>query len=193
MLFRSGSLPPASHIYLAIFGWVSPTTLSHCRADVRDGYSRYMNLIHKIARNLLLANTEPTSSTANRQNVSTPNRPRRGSHAEEATTLRHTSAEVSASEISYNAALGSVLELKRLKLVLVLTTSSEIESIKQNQISTTTVESNKRFKALDNMLHVVGLYPMAMGTRREPALTRQNPSQQSPAAVLALHDPRRVR
>ena len=54
-----GSPTPAPHIYLAIFGWVSPTTLSHCRADVRDGYSRYMNLVHKIARNLLLANTEP--------------------------------------------------------------------------------------------------------------------------------------
>ena len=54
-----GSPTPAPHIYLATFGWVSPTTLSHCRADVRDGYSWYMNLIHKIARNLLLANTEP--------------------------------------------------------------------------------------------------------------------------------------
>ena len=36
--------------------------------------------------------------------------------------------------------------------------------------------SNKRFKALDDTLHVVGLYPMAMGTRREPVPTRQNPS-----------------
>ena len=54
-----GSPPPVPHIYLAIFGWVSPTTLSHCRADVRDGYSRYMNLVHKIARKLLLANTQP--------------------------------------------------------------------------------------------------------------------------------------
>ena len=117
-----------------------------------------------------------TRSTANRQNVSTPNRPRRGSHAEEATPPRQTSAEVSARGLSYNAALESVLELKRLKLNLVLTTSSEIESIKQNQISTTTVGSNKRFKDLDNMLYVVGLYPMAMGTRREPVPTRQNPS-----------------
>ena len=117
-----------------------------------------------------------TSSTANRPNVTTPNRPRRGSQTEEATPPRQTSAEVSASGLAYNAALESVLELKRLKLDLVLTTSSEIESVKQNQISTTTVGSNKRFKALDDMLHVVGLYPMAMGTRREPVSTRHNPS-----------------
>ena len=117
-----------------------------------------------------------TSSTANRPNVTTPNRPRRGSRTEEATPPRQTSAEVSASGLAYNAALESVLELKRLKLDLVLTTSSENESIKRNQISTTTVGSNKRFKALDNMLHVVGLYPMAMGTRREPVPTRQNTS-----------------
>ena len=51
-----------------------------------------------------------------------------------------------------------------------------MDSIKQNQISTTTVGSSKRFKALDNMLHVVGLYPIAMGMRREPIPTRQNPS-----------------
>ena len=51
-----------------------------------------------------------------------------------------------------------------------------MDSIKQNQISTTTVGSNKRFKALDNMLHVVGLYPMAMGTCRKPIPTRLNPS-----------------
>ena len=81
--------------------------------------------------------------------------------------------QVSASVLSYNAALESVLELK---IDLILTISSGIESIKQNQISTTTVGSNKRFKALDNMLHVVELYPMAMGTRREPVLTQQNPS-----------------
>ena len=62
-----------------------------------------------------------TSSTANRQNPSTPNRPRRGSHAEEATPLRQTSAEVSASGLAYNAALESVLKLKRLKIDLVLT------------------------------------------------------------------------
>ena len=117
-----------------------------------------------------------TSSTANRPNVATPNRLRRGSHTEEATPLRQTSAEVSASGLAYNVALESVLELKRLKLDLVLTTSSEIESIKQNQISTTTVGSNKRYKDLDNMLYVVGLYPIAMGTRREPVPTRQNPS-----------------
>ena len=59
IIYVPGSPPSVPHIYLAIFGWVSPTTLSHCRADVRDGYSRYMNLVHKIARNLLLANTEP--------------------------------------------------------------------------------------------------------------------------------------
>ena len=65
-----------------------------------------------------------TSSTANRQNPSTPNRPRRGSHAEEATPPRQTLAEVSAPGLSYNAALESVLELKRLKLDLVLTMDS---------------------------------------------------------------------
>ena len=90
--------------------------------------------------------------------------------------LRQTSAEVSASGLTSNSALESVLELKGLKIDLVLMTAFEIESVKQNQISTTTVGSNKRFKALDNMLHVVGLYPMAMGTRREPVPTRQNPS-----------------
>ena len=95
---------------------------------------------------------------------------------EEATPLRQTSAEVSASGLSYNPAFESALELKRLQIDLVLMTSSEIESVKQNQISTTTVGSNKRFKALDNMLHVVGLYPMAMSTRREPVPTQQNPS-----------------
>ena len=88
-----------------------------------------------------------TSSTANRPNVATPNRPRRGSQTEEATPPRQTSAEVSANGLAYNAVLESVLELD-----LVLTTSSEIESVKQNQIFTTTVGSNKRFKAL----HVVG-------------------------------------
>ena len=98
-----------------------------------------------------------TSSTANRPNVATPNRPRRGSRTEEATPLRQTSVKVSASGLSSPSALKAVLELKRLKIDLVLTTSSEIESVKQNQISTTTVGSNKRFKALDNMLHVVGL------------------------------------
>ena len=72
-----------------------------------------------------------TSSTANRPNVATPNRPRRGSQTEEATPLRQTSAEVSASGLAYNAILESVLELKRLKIDLVLTTSSEIESVKQ--------------------------------------------------------------
>ena len=117
-----------------------------------------------------------TSSTANRPNLSTPNRPRRGSQTEEATLSRQTSADVSATGLAYNSALESVLELKRLKIDLVLTTSSEIESVKQNQISTTTVGSNKRFKALDNMLHIVGLYPMAMGTRREPVPPRQNAS-----------------
>ena len=117
-----------------------------------------------------------TSSTANRPNVSKPNRPRRGSHAEEATPPRQTLVEVSATGLSYNAALESVFELKLLKLDLVLTTSSQMDSIKQNQISTTTVGSNKHFEALDNMLHVVGLYPMAMGTHREPIPTRHNPS-----------------
>ena len=73
-----------------------------------------------------------TSSTANRPNVATPNRPRRGSHTKEATPLRQISAKVSASELAYNAALQSVFELKRLKIDLVLTTSSEIESVKQN-------------------------------------------------------------
>ena len=34
--------------------------------------------------------------------------------------------------------------------------------------------SRKRFKALDNMLHVVGLNPMAMGMSHEPVPTRQN-------------------
>ena len=87
-----------------------------------------------------------TSSTANRPNVATPNRPRRGSHTEEAMPLRQTSAEVSASGLISKSALKAVLELKRLKIDLVLTTSSEIESVKQNQISTTTVGSNKRFK-----------------------------------------------
>ena len=52
-----GSPLPVPHMYIAIFGWVSPTALSLCRVDVRDGYSRYMNLVHKIACNLLLANT----------------------------------------------------------------------------------------------------------------------------------------
>ena len=117
-----------------------------------------------------------TSSTANRLNVATPNRPRRGSRTEEAMPLRQTLAEVSASGLSSTSALEAVLELKRLKINLVVTTASEIESVKQNQIATTTVGSNKRFKALDNMLHVVGLYPMPMGTRHEPVPTRQNPS-----------------
>ena len=117
-----------------------------------------------------------TSSTANRPNVATPNRPRRGSRTKEAMPLRQTSEEVSASRLTSKLALEPVLELKRLKIDLVLAIASEIESVKQNQISTTTVGSNKRFKALDNMLHVVGLYPMAMGTRREPVPTRQNPS-----------------
>ena len=71
-----------------------------------------------------------TSSTANRPNVPTPNRPRRGSHAEEATPPRQTLAEVSASGLSYNAELESVLELKRLKLDLALTTSSEMDSMR---------------------------------------------------------------
>ena len=66
--------------------------------------------------------------------------------------LHQTSAEVSASGLTSNSALESVLELKGLKIDLVLMTAFEIESVKQNQISTTTVGSNKRFKALDNML-----------------------------------------
>ena len=52
------SIPPEPLIYLAIFGWVSPTTLSHCRPDVRDRYARNMNFIHKIARSMLLAVTD---------------------------------------------------------------------------------------------------------------------------------------
>ena len=117
-----------------------------------------------------------TSSTANRPNVATHNRPRRGSRTEDTMPLCQTSLEVLASGLTSHSALEAVLELKRLKIDLVLTTASEIESVNQNQISTTTVGSNKRFKALDNMLHVVGLYPIAMGTRREPVPTRQNPS-----------------
>ena len=79
-----------------------------------------------------------SSSTANRPNVPTPNQPRRGPHTEEATPPRQTPAEVSASGLTSNSALEAVFELKRLKIDLVITTSSEIESVKQNQISTTT-------------------------------------------------------
>ena len=89
-----------------------------------------------------------TSSTANPLNVATPNRPRRGSRTEEAIPLRQTSAEVSASGLSSNSALEAILELKRLKIDLVLTTASEIESVKQNQISTTTVGSTNDSKRL---------------------------------------------
>ena len=53
--------------------------------------------------------------------------------------LRQTSSEVSASGLSSTSALEAVLALKRLKIDLILTTSSEIEIFKQNQISTTTV------------------------------------------------------
>ena len=74
-----------------------------------------------------------TSSTANRPNVATPNRPRRGSHTEKAMPLRQTSAEVSKSGLISNSAVEAVLELKRLKIDLVLTTASEVESVKQNQ------------------------------------------------------------
>ena len=59
-----------------------------------------------------------TSSTANRPNVATPNRPRRGSRTEEAMPLRQTSAEVSTSGLTSNSALEAVLELKRLKSIL---------------------------------------------------------------------------
>ena len=52
-----GSPPPTPLVYLAIFGCVSPTILSYCRADVRNRYSRYMKLVHKIGRTLLLATT----------------------------------------------------------------------------------------------------------------------------------------
>ena len=90
--------------------------------------------------------------------------------------LCQTSTEVSVSGLTSNSALEAFLDLERLKIDLVLTTASEIKSVKANQISTTTVGSNKRFKALYNMLHIVGLYPMAMGTHREPVPTRQNPS-----------------
>ena len=129
-----------------------------------------------------------SSSAPLRSNVATPNRPRRSSRDEEATPFRQTSAAASEGILTSTAAMEAVLELKRLKVDLILTTSSEIEHVKQNQISTTTVGSNKRFKALDNMLHVVGLYPMATRTRREPIPTRQNPSGYSEPTTTENRD-----
>lgn len=134
---------------------------------------KFEERVAEAARDLFQNTT--SSSTTNRANVATPTRSQRGSLSEEAIPARQTSAAPSTHGLTSNPTLVAVLEYKRLKLDLVLTTTSEIEQIKQNQISTTTVGSNKRFKALDNMLHVIGLYPMAAGTRREPIPTRQNP------------------
>lgn len=104
--------------------------------------------VAEAARDLFQNTT--SSSTTNRANVATPTRSQRGSLSEEAIPARQTSAAPSTHGLTSNPTLEAVLEYKRLKLDLVLTTTSEIEQIKQNQISTTTVGSNKRFKALDS-------------------------------------------
>ena len=117
-----------------------------------------------------------SSSTSISQNIATPSRPRRGSNSEEAIPQRQTPASLPASAMTATAAMEAVLELKRLKIDLILTTTSDMEQVKANQISSISPGANKRFKALDNILHTLGLYSMASRTRREPIPTRLNPS-----------------
>ena len=132
--------------------------------------------------------TEPripmTSSSRIQTNVTTPSRSSRFNLLNEGTYDLPLPAAPLQPPMQAAHAMAPPAVAKSPKTDLVLTTASDIEQVKTNQISSTTTGSNKKFKAIDNVLHIAMLYTMATKTRPLPIPTAVNPTGYSEPTFL---------